>query len=187
MNQTITLHEGDILTVKCVAKPPPTPPLEKELFGTLEGVPIYASEFKGQLRMEWLANMTIDCDGSGGNPDNDPYFQDDTSLHHNGEALNAYEVPFIVVPPMIRNGVEPVVMGCQAMVLNTKNGLSTAAVVGDQGPSSKIGEASCECAQRVGLDGDPNSGGCDENCILYEIFPGQPAVVDGITYTLAPA
>ncbi len=186
MNQTITLHEGDVLTVQCLAKVAPAPE-EKQLFGTLEGVEIWTSELDGQLQMEWTANMTVDCDGSGGNPDNDPYYQAETSLYHNGKPLNAYEVPFIVVPPMIRNGVEPVVMGCQAIVLNTRNSMTTPAVVGDQGPSSKIGEASCECARRVGLDGNPNTGGCDENFILYQIFPGVAAIVDGIEYSLSPA
>src|SRR5262245_17892923 len=103
----------------------------------IEGCAIY--EFYDPVfRVEWTAKMAVDCDGSGGNPDNDPYYQDDTSLHYRGEALDAYAVPFIVVPPSVRNGVKPVVMGCQAVVINLVNGLCTPAVVGDQGPSSKI-------------------------------------------------
>jgi|SRR6516164_7474254 hypothetical protein len=140
-----------------------------------------------ELRLEWTANMAIDCDGSGGNPDNDPYYQPDTSLHYNGKALNAYEVPFIVVPPAVINCVKPVVLGCMAVVVNLKNGMATQAVVGDVGPSSKIGEASCYCAELVGLDGNPNHGGCDENCIRYMIFPGEAAEVDGVTYKLQPS
>lgn len=139
------------------------------------------------LRLEWDAKMTIDCDGSGGNPDDDPYYQSDTSLHHNGKALNPYTVPFIVVPPAVRNGVEPVVMGCMAFVANLETGEVTQAVVGDQGPADKIGEASCQCAERVGLDPDPNSGGTDTRTVRYIIFPGQAAIVDGIHYELQPS
>jgi len=142
---------------------------------------------KPVLRLEWVAGMTIDCDGSGGNPDNDPYFQDDTSLHYEGEALNAYEVPFIVVPPAVVKAVAPIVMGCMAIVINLKKGLVAQAVVGDRGPTKKIGEASCECADRVGLNSDPNHGGTDEKIIRYIIFPGIPAVVDGVEYNLQAA
>jgi hypothetical protein len=152
----------------------------------VEGVDVKRCDMPS-LRLEWDANMAIDCDGSGGNPDGDPYFQPDTSLHHNGKALNAYEVPFIVVPPAVINCVGPVVLGCMAAVINLETGDSTPAVVGDVGPGDKIGEASCECADRVGLDGNPNHGGCDENCIRYMIWPGVPAEVDGVTYALQPS
>jgi Fungal chitosanase of glycosyl hydrolase group 75 len=149
----------------------------------IAGVSIY--EFIAPvLRLQWDAGMTIDCDGSGGNPDDDPYYQDDTSLHYNGKALNAYEVPFIVVPPFVISCVKPVVMGCMAVVINLGKGLVAQAVVGDCGPQKKIGEASCKCAENVGLDGDPNHGGTEEKIVRYMIWPGIPAIVDGITYKL---
>jgi hypothetical protein len=131
-----------------------------------------------------LGSQRHDCDGSGGNPDNDPYYQDDTSLHYKGKALNAYEVPFVVVPPLVIGCVLPIVLGCQGVCVNLKNGLSTPTVTGDIGPSAKIGEMSCECAARVGLSGNPNHGGTSENIICYCIWPGIAALVDGIVYDL---
>jgi hypothetical protein len=151
---------------------------------TLEGCGIYKSDDYDVCRIAWIANMTIDCDGSGGNPDNDPYYQDDTSLHFHGEALNAYEVPFVVVPPKIIGCVVEIVLGSQGVCMNLKTGLSTPTVTGDIGPSTKIGEASCECANRIGLSGNPNHGGTMDNIIAYMIWPGIAATVDKITYDL---
>jgi hypothetical protein len=166
------------------------PPSDKTVtvkeVGMIAGVSIYEFLFP-VLRLQWDAGMTIDCDGSGGNPDNDQYYQDDTSLHHNGKALNAYEVPFIVVPPFVIGCVKPVVMGCMAVVINLENGMVTQAVVGDCGPQKKIGEASCACAEEVGLDGNPNHGGTDKKTIRYMIFPGIAAYVEGIQYELKPS
>ena len=136
------------------------------------------------LRVQWVARMTIDCDGSGGNPDDDPYYQSETSLCYRGKSLNAYKVPFIVVPPLVVGCCVPIVLGCQGMIVNLTLGLSTPAVVGDVGPSSKIGEASCEAAYRVGLSSNPNFGGTQEQEILYMIWPGIAAVVDKIEYDL---
>jgi len=155
--------------------------------GTLESCGIYKSFDFDVTRVLWVAKMAIDCDGSGGNPYNDPYFQPDTSLHYNGKALNPYEVPFIVVPPLVINCVGPVVLGSMGVCVNQRKGLAVQTVTGDVGPSSKIGEASCACAQRVGLDGNPNHGGTDGHYIAYMIFPGIAAQVDGITYKLQPS
>jgi hypothetical protein len=183
----IEVEAGDRVIIYAVPKAspeaPPKPPEAMEdlvLLGTLEGCEIYVS----QGRVEWLANMTVCCDGSGGNPDNDPYFQSQTAYYNKGKYLNPYKVPYIVVPPLIINGVGPIVLGCQGEIHNVKNGKMTLAVVGDVGPSTKIGEASVEAAKRVGLSGDPNSGGTDDLIIQYYIFPGIPAQVDGITYAL---
>lgn len=135
----------------------------------------------------FTADADVDADGSGGNPHGDPWFQPDTTLHHGGKALNAEKVPFIVVPPVIRQKTKGIVMGCQAKITNKKNGKSCMAVVGDIGPRTKTGELSCEAARRVGLSGNPNTGGTDERIIIYELWPGQAAVVDGIDYDLMPA
>ena len=101
--------------------------------------------------------------------------------------VDAATVPYIVVPPAIRNGVKGVVMGCLAHVTNTLNGKHIAAVVGDIGPRKKIGEISCACASAIGLNPSPISGGVDEHVIEYVIFPGVPAIVNGETYNLQPA
>lgn len=136
--------------------------------------------------VHYIANAAIDCDGSD-NRHNDPCWQADTSLHHNGKPIDAESVPYVVVPPAIIAGVKPVVLGSLALVTNTKTGKSTKAVVADVGPRRKIGELSCECARRIGLNGNPNYGGTDEDIIRYEIHAGTPAVIDGITYQLKPS
>jgi hypothetical protein len=126
-----------------------------------------------------------DNDGSGGNPEGDPDHQDETSLRHGGKSLNAQKVPFIVVPPAILRGVRPVVLGCQAQVV--WKGVKIAAVVGDIGPHTKLGEISVECARRLGMNPSPIHGGIASPSVFYTILPGIPAVVDGITYQLQPS
>jgi hypothetical protein len=134
----------------------------------------------------FIGDMDIDCDGSGGNPDHDPYFQPDTTLHFKGKALNAYQVPFIVIPPVIAKRTREMVLGARACVTDLRTGRSTVAVVGDIGPSRKIGEASVECARRLGLPSNPNHGGVDIFTIGYEITPGVGAEIDGVLYDLQP-
>jgi len=123
-----------------------------------------------------------------------------TSLHlpdQNGQSLppsspfkyvDSATVPFIVVPPMIIKGVQPIVLGCRCVVTNTKNNQSTEAVVADQGPHNHIGEISVACAKAIGIPlGKPheaNGGGADAPRIQYQLFPGTPAVVNGVTYPL---
>jgi hypothetical protein len=155
--------------------------------GEIEQCPILTNDNYGNLIVIWTAKMAVDCDGMPENSYNDPYYQRETSLSYHGRPINADMVPYLVVPPLIRNGVQPVVMGCQGAIINMENGLSTPAVVADQGPEDKLGEASCESASRVGLDRDPNHGGTDEHIIRYMIWPGIPAMVDGIEYNLQPA
>jgi len=104
--------------------------------------------------------------------------------------VDSATVPFVVVPPMIIKGVAGVVMGCRAVVTNTKNGKSVEAVVADAGPSNKLGEISMACAKAIGVPAGEgtthpaNSGGVDAHIIQYRLFPGVPAVVNGVTYPL---
>jgi Fungal chitosanase of glycosyl hydrolase group 75 len=129
------------------------------------------------------AKAAVDTDGSG--PlHGDPCAQKDTSLHFEGKALNADEDIYIVLPPQVISGVKPMVLGCQAFVINGKNNLKTAAVVGDIGPHRKIGEISVACAKALGINPSPNTGGEDSHVIHYHVKPGVPAVVNGKTYTL---
>ena len=98
----------------------------------------------------------------------------------------------MVVPPMIIKGVAGVVMGCRAVVTNTKNNKSVEAVVADGGPSNKLGEISLACAKAIGVPAGEgakhpaNSGGIDasSHVIHYRLFPGVQAVVNGVTYPL---
>lgn len=137
------------------------------------------------VRVFFIADADIDCDGPNGNPDSDPYWQDSTSLKHNGKSIDSYKVPGIVVSPLIIKGVKGIVLGCKARVTYRKTGLITDAVVYDIGPTRKIGELSVECAVRVGMPSNPNTGGEDSyDEVTYELWPGVPAEIDGITYEL---
>lgn len=161
--------------------------LTRTLIGTLEGCPIYAVEKFGVLRVEWVAKMAVCCDGMPDNTYDDEYYQRGTAYYNNGKYLDADVVSYLVVPPLIIEGVTPVVMGCQGCIVNLKSGLSTPAICGEIGPDDKIGEASCEASERVGFSRNPNNGGTDEHIVLYAIWPGTAAVVDGITYKLQPS
>lgn len=137
-------------------------------------------------RVIFIADADIDCDGPNGNPDEDPYWQPSTALKKNGESLDSYLVPGVVVPPGIVQAVHGIVLGCLARI--TYNNRSTIAVVYDIGPSRKLGEISVEAARRVGMNPSPISGGTDDyNSVAYEIFPGTPAYIDGIRYDLQPS
>jgi hypothetical protein len=134
----------------------------------------------------YRAKAAIDADGIG-TPLGDPYFQPDTSLHWMGKALNAEIDKYVVVPPLIVEGVKPIVKGCQAYVVNIRNGMTTEAVVGDIGPPDKLGEISVACARALGIDPSPTTGGVEDHVVHYHIIPGHSAVVDGKVYQLQAA
>ncbi len=133
--------------------------------------------------VSYRAKAAIDSDGTGPHH-GDQTAQDETTYKPD---LNADHDRYIVVPPAIRNGVKGVVMGCRAHVTNTRNGKQTEAVVGDIGPRKKLGEISCACASAIGLNPSPVSGGVDEHVIEYVLWPGVPALVNGVQYKLQPA
>jgi hypothetical protein len=93
---------------------------------------------------------------------------------------------YIVVPPKVRTGVPPVVMGCQARITDLNTARWESAVMGEIGPSDKTGEAAICLAQLLNPQVSANSGD-SRRIYLYEIFPGTPAVVNGKRYHLQPA
>lgn len=131
----------------------------------------------------YRAKAAIDSDGVGPHH-GDRTAQDETTYKPD---LNADVDRYIVVPPAIREGVKGTVIGCQARVTNSINGKSTAAVVGDIGPHLKLGEISCACAEAIGLNPSPVSGGIDEHVISYVLHPGVAAIVEGKGYKLQPS
>lgn len=154
-----------------------------KLIATIEKEPIVEHD-NGDV--VYRAKAAIDTDGSG--PlHGDPCAQPDTSLHFQGKALNADVDKYVVVPPAIVHGVRGTVLGCKATVLNTRNGRSSDAVVGDVGPRLKLGEVSVALAKALGINPSPTTGGTTEHVIHYLISPGKPAVVDGRHYTLQPS
>lgn len=134
----------------------------------------------------YVAKAAIDSDG-GDNREGDPSWQAGTSLKHNGKPIDAESVPYVVVPPAIIHGVKGIVLGCEARVTDTRTGKSTFAVVADIGPRKKLGEVSVACAKAIGIPSSPITGGVEIHVILYELWPGKAATLNGINYSLQPA
>lgn len=134
-------------------------------------------------RCHMMADFDVDVDGSGSSH-GDPYYQPDTTLHRNGRPLNSDLENFIVLAPPLIKKVRGIVLGCRARV--SYRGRSFDAVVGDVGPTRKVGEGSYRLAQLLGMNPSPISGGEDSPIVLYEWWPGIPAVVDDLTYSLQP-
>lgn len=136
--------------------------------------------------VHFVSDADQDNDGSGGNPEHDPCHQNDTTLHGpDGRALNAYKVPFVVVPPLVCQKTKGIVLGSECLLTNKSNGKQTLCVVGDIGPRTKTGEMSPEAAKRIGAKITAFNG--DERRIYdYEIRVGKPAVIDGVRYSLRP-
>jgi hypothetical protein len=89
---------------------------------------------------------------------------------------------------MIVKGVAGIVLGCRAVVTNSRNGKSTEAVVADTGPRNHLGEISVACAKAIGVSTGTthpaNAGGASSPTIRYQLFPGVVAAVNGVTYPL---
>jgi len=101
--------------------------------------------------------------------------------------VDAARVPFIVVQSDVRNKTTGIVMGCRARVTNLENGRTVECGVFDIGPKDKLGEISIAAAFVLGINGDPKSGGIDEPILKYELWPDQPARIQGVEYNLIPA
>lgn len=117
--------------------------------------------------------------------DGQQYYISDTSLHFNGQPIDALEVPGIVVPRSIVKGVKGIVMGCKGRVTRISTGKLIDVVVFDEGPSEDWdGEVTPPVAFALGFNPDPRHGGLAAKDLLFELWPGIPAVVNGITYNL---
>jgi hypothetical protein len=164
----------------------------KRILATIQGQDIHheITAASGYETVEFTGDMDIDCDGSGGNPHHDPCFQPDTTLHYParpsklGKPLCAEKVPYVVVPPIVVRGTRCIVMGSLCEV--TYRDKMAFAVVGDSGPTSKVGEGSPRLAELLGINSNPNHGGVDEFAVTYKIHVGVPAIINGITYQLQP-
>lgn len=149
-------------------------------------IKLFTDTDTGKEIVRFTADMDVDADGSGGNPFHDPDFQPDTRLHFKSRPLHAEVIPYVVVPPIVLSGTKGKVMGAHCIVTNTVNGKKSTAVVGDSGPTRKVGEGSPALCEALGLDPNPNHGGTSDHIIEYEIFVNQPATVV-IEYNLQSA
>jgi len=156
--------------------------------GIIQGAPIeLVEDIYGKETVFFVADADIDNDGSGGNPDNDPYHQDDTTLHGpDGVALNAYSVPYVVVPPLICQKTRGKVLGSECLLTHLGNNKQVLCVVGDIGPRAKIGEISPAAAKAIGVNANARTGGESRHIIDYEIRVGKPALINGVQYELKP-
>lgn len=159
----------------------PVPATASTVIKTVDGVDI---TYRPGL-ISFTADADIDSDG-GPNIDHDPYWQPDTTLHHHGQPINAQRVPYCVIPIGILNKVPEMGLGCHCVVTNTRTGQSATAVLADLGPTRKIGEISPALARKIGVNPNSRIGGEERKIILYEIYVGNPATIDGITYKLQP-
>lgn len=119
------------------------------------------------------------------------YFVSMTSYKHKGfkdtqteRYVNAYTVPYIVVPPQVRSKAKGIVLGCLGEI--EYNGTIINAVVADIGPKNKTGEASIAAARMLGIKSSPRDGGVDARVVKYRIYPNIPALINGFTYELIP-
>ncbi len=126
--------------------------------------------------IHWTSGMSIDCDGQPGsvcNINTDPYFQPSTSwTQSDGKALKAESLPFIVVPlpSNVWNYAASGIVGGNLCTIVYKDKYIHA-VVGDQGPSQRIGEASYAAAAALGVPPSPTSGGVGSG-VTYIVYPG---------------
>lgn len=128
-----------------------------------------------------LAGHDVDGDGLGGRQPGDIWYQPEISYKPN---LSALLVPWAVVPVSFIRAVPELVIGSQARARNIATGQITNCIIADGGPDDKLGEGSICNATRMGLSGDPATGGTQEPIILWEFWPGRAAVVNGVAYTL---
>lgn len=126
----------------------------------------------------------VDCDGDPKNVFNDPCWQAQTSLRHKGKAINAITVPYGVINPLVARRVPGIVLGCEGLC--TYRGKTVPFVVADIGPKSKIGEGSVRLAKLLGMPPSPINGGQEGELVLWKIYPGRAAEIDGTQYALQP-
>ena len=150
---------------------------------TISGVTIHVSEDDGYVY--FVSNLDICNDGTGPSH-GDKSYQPQTAYYNGGKYLNADKDRYIVIPPQIRNGVRPVVMGCKARITNTVSGQSFSAMVGEIGPANKTGEAAY-CLAKLANPSITYNTGDSKRIYKYELWPGVAAVVGDKTYKLEPA
>lgn len=165
-----------------------------KIIGTIQGanIRLYEEDEYGHETVQFVADADIDRDGSEATHPNtkdtpfyDKWFAPDTTLHSpDGLPLDAYRVPYVVVPPLICQKTRGKVLGSECLLTNMVTKQNVLCVVGDIGPHEKIGEISPAAALAIGVDPDPMEGGEERRIIEYEIRVGKAALIDGVQYSL---
>ena len=99
--------------------------------------------------------------------------------------VNAEIVAYVVIPAPLRQLIEPIFIGCRAVLTNPANNRQIEAVVADVGP--EFGEISIAAAKALGYPCDPKTGGSNIiDGLITVLYPGTPAVVNGEKFQLQP-
>ena len=139
-------------------------------------------------RIHYVGRFMIDGDGRGPSY-GDPDYQRTTTYKVNGESLDSSAEDYGVGYPQFILAVPELVLGCQGRLTHIPSGVSFPMVCGDVGPHDGRGEGSEALAKRfqaagVKIDWSPTHGGDESLNWLWEWFPGQPALIDDVSYTL---
>lgn len=97
----------------------------------------------------------------------------DKAINDPAAYLDSETENYIVVPPLLVQGVKGIVRGCKCAA--TWKGKRVFGVAGDLGPCNKNGELSIAMARELGLPSSPRNGGSDVPDVLYEFWPGVAA------------
>ncbi len=141
-----------------------------------EGSSSPVTVYKKNGAIYYTSGMSIDCDGQPGslcNQTTDPYFQSSTAWNQsNGQPLKAEVLPYVVIPlPSSRwNYADSGIKGGNLVLMCYKDKY-VFGVVGDLGPSQRIGEGSYAAAKVLGINPDPRRGGVGSG-VTYVVFPG---------------
>lgn len=95
---------------------------------------------------------------------------DRTKKRNNPERyVNANEIPYIMLS---RDRAWGAKLGDYAIVVNSKNGQQSPAIVAEIGAKNRIGEGSIALAKSLDINASPRVGGVEDG-IVYLVFPGS--------------
>lgn len=104
--------------------------------------------------------------------------------HVGQRAVDATYVAYIVVNPHVRLNSSGIIMGCSGTI--TYGSKTIQAVVADVSGGNDIGEISIAAAKALGIPDSPLTGGVSSG-VQFTLYPGQAAVLNGVTYPLQAA
>jgi hypothetical protein len=122
----------------------------------------------------WVADLDITCDGRNSPGKCDNGHDTDTLVHNSrGQALVSATTPYVVVPA--EYAAAGLSRGAVVVVINNATRAMTFAIFGDSSGTA-IGAASYACAEKLGLDPQPVTGGVRGKGVTYVAFTGAGAV-----------
>jgi hypothetical protein len=129
----------------------------------------------------WVADLNIDCDGRNpaGSKCTGEHGTDTFTRNKDNQALSPTATPFVVVPTSAANPDLPAVAlkpGAIVAVINHQTRKIVFAVFGDTETDNRIGAASYACAEQLGIDPNPVTGGQKGGTVTYVAFTDATAV-----------